>query len=268
MTDTAPEQRIRVYLEEQGGKSEASVEHLLVSFGFGERDERDRAVIVDALTSAGVRVDRPLGGLRRDEPVTLSLITPLVRPVPPWSAKATKVVPPGEDTRDSRRGVWRFALIAVVVLAAGGAAAGGYVIGAAAGVDLSRAHAEGVREGQRLAAARVDRGAIGSARRSGRRASYQRAYRKSFAESKERVLAAAPQACGDVRTSETPSLAKVRAQGVSCDSARNFVSGALNCGDLGGECKGYTCEAVSIAWEASEVTCTSGEAQIRFITGV
>jgi hypothetical protein len=268
MTDAAPEQQIRRYLEEQGGKSEASVEHLLVSFGFGEGDERDRAAIVDALTSAGVRVDRPLGGLRRDEPVTLSLITPLAGPVPPWSEEATKVVPPGEGTHDSRRGVRRFALIALVVLAAGGAAAGGYVMAEAAGVDLSRAHAEGVREGERLAAARVDRGAIRSARRTGRRASYQRAYRKSFAQAKERVLAAAPQACGDVRTSETPSLAKVRAQGVSCDSARNFVSGALDCGDLAGECQGYTCEAVSIAWEASEITCTSGQARIRFVTGV
>jgi hypothetical protein len=268
MTSAAPEQQIRRYLEEQGGKSEATVEHLLVSFGFGEGDERDRVAIVDALTSVGVRVDRPLAGLRRHEPVTLSLVTPLAGSFPPWSEEAAGVLPPPDGTGDSRSGVRRVGLIAVVVLAAVGAAAGGYVIGKGSGVDLSRARAEGVREGRGLAAASVDPGAVRSARRAGRRAGYRRAYSKSFAQSKERVLAAAPQVCGDVRTTETPSLAKVRAQGVSCESARNFVSGALDCGGLDGECQGYTCEAVSIAWEASEITCTSGQAQIRFITGV
>lgn len=268
MTSAAPEQQIRRYLEEQGGQSEATVEHLLISFGFGEGDERDRLAIVEALTSVGVRVDRPLVGLHGHEPVTLSLVTPLAGSLPPWSQAATKVLPPPEEAGGSRRGVRRFGLIAIVVLAAVGAAAGGYVIGERSGVDLGRARAEGVREGRALAAASVDSGSVRSARRAGRRAGYQRAYSKSFAQSKERVLVPAPQACGDVRISETPSLAKVRAQGVSCESARNFVSGALDCGGLDGECQGYTCEAVSIAWEASEVTCTSGQAQIRFITGV
>ena len=65
-----------------------------------------------------------------------------------------------------------------------------------------------------------------------------------------------------------PVLSKVRAEGVSCAAARTFVGGALQCRALDGECQGYSCEAVSIAWESSEVTCTSGEAEIRFITGV
>ena len=270
MSDAAPEERIRRYLEEQGGKSEATVEHLLVSFGVGggDHNDRDRVAIVDSLASAGVRVDRSLTGLARSELVTLSLMRPLLGSVPPWSEQATRVVAPDDDSRNSRSGFRRLAWIAAVVLAALGAAAGGYVMGEVSGEDLSRARAEGVGEGRRLAAARVDQAAVRSALRDGRRGGYQRAYRKSFARSKTRVIAAAPQACGDVRTSETPSLAKVRAQGVSCDSARNFVSGALSCGGLEGECQGYTCEAVSIAWEASEITCTSGQAQIRFITGV
>jgi hypothetical protein len=262
----SPEHQIRRYLEERGGRSEATVDHLLVSFGVDETDERGRIAIVEALRAVGVRVDRPLDGMHKRKSLTLSLSPSDSSSLPPWSKPETATRLLSAERR--RRGVWVIASLAAVVVAASAAAAGGYDFGKRSGVDLDRARAKGIKDGRRAAAARVDPGAIVSARHAGRRAGDRRAHKQAFAESKERVLAAAPQACGDVRTSETPSLVNVRAQGVSCEAARSFVTTALNCGGLEGECQGYNCEPVSIGWESSEVTCTSGNAQIRFITGV
>ena len=261
MTSAAPEQQIRRYLEQQGGQSEATVEHLLESFGTGEGDARGRAGITDALASVGVRLDRPLAGLAPHEPVTLSLAPARTGSPPPWAREAPAVVPPPWQTGESRGGAPQFALIAVAVLAALGAAAGGYLIGQGSGADLDRARAEGVQDGRRLAAASVDP----ESDRSDRRAGYRRAYRKAFAQSKAEVLAGAPEACGDVSTAESPGLRSIRAQGVSCESARSFVSTA--CDDPYGNCQGYNCEAVEVGWEIHETTCTSGDAQIRYISG-
>jgi hypothetical protein len=267
MTSAAPEQQIRRYLEQQGGQSEATVEHLLESFGTGEGDARGRAAITDALASVGVRLDRPLAGLAPHEPVTLWLAPARTGSPPPWAREAPAVVPPPWQTGESRGGAPRSALIAVAVLAALGAAAGGYLIGQGSGADLDRAHADGVQDGRRLAAASVDPESDRSDRRAGRRAA-DRAYDKAFAQAKAEVLAGAPEACGDVATSESPAIRSVRAQGVSCESARSFVSSARNCVDVVGECQGYTCENVQVAYEGREVTCTSGEAQIRYISGL
>lgn len=266
MTSAAPEQQIRRYLEQHGSQSEATVEHLLESFGTGEGDARGRAAITDALASVGVRLDRPLAGLAPHEPVTLWLAPARTGSPPPWAREAPAVVPPPWQTGESRGGAPRSALIAVAVLAALGAAAGGYLIGQGSGADLDRAHADGVQDGRRLAAASVDPESDRSDRRAGRRAA-DRAYDKAFAQAKAEVLAGAPEACGDVATSESPGLREVRAQGVSCESARSFVSSAQTCDDPYGECQGYNCEPVQVGWEVYETTCTSGDAQIRYISG-
>ena len=125
MTSAAPEQQIRHYLEQQGGQSEATVQHLLESFRIGEGDARGRAAITEALASVGVGLDRPLAGLAPHEPVTLWLAPARTDSPPPWATEAPAVLPPPWQTGESRGGASRSALIAVAILAAIGAAAAG-----------------------------------------------------------------------------------------------------------------------------------------------
>lgn len=63
---------IRSYLDDQGGSTDARVHHLLTTFEVDDDDATGRERIVAALSEEGVRLDRPLEGLGRDEQVVLS----------------------------------------------------------------------------------------------------------------------------------------------------------------------------------------------------
>ena len=152
----APELQIRRYLEQQGGNTEATLEQLLVTFGFNEGDERGRVVILEALSSAGVRVDRPLDGLDIRNPLALSLVAPVTAPPPPWLDLETAGPSPSQQARGNSRKGARVVAILAVLLAAAGAAVAGYLLAEQSGVDLDRARADGMREARRLAEARVD----------------------------------------------------------------------------------------------------------------
>jgi hypothetical protein len=276
-----PEQLIKRYVMQQGGRAEATVEHLLVSFGIPDDDGPGREGIEDYLQAVGVALGQSLAGLNPGETVELSIAA---AGAPPWHSAPTMVLPaqvptpamtavsptpastpsPAPDTR-SRRGLWIG--IAVFVLLAIGGGAGGYVFGSSGGADLDAARVAGQAEGQRVAAANVDPRTIKRASRTGRRAGYRRAYRTSFRKAKTRTLAGAPQVCGDVRTNETPVLIKIRAEQVSCDQALAFVRSTNGC-DLESTCQGYSCDAVSTGYESSEFTCTNGSRRIRFISAV
>ena len=212
------------------------------------------------LNAAGITVTPSLQWVGPDTRVTLQVAPPVP---PPWEAPGP---PPAqvEPTRRAGRGAI-VALVCVLVLLAAGGAVGGYLLGSESGTDLAAARAQGVRQGERLAAQRRDPAGLRRARAAGRREGYRRAYQPAFDSAKGQALAAAPKSCGDARSNETPTLTKVRAEGVDCPTALSLVRG---CQNYEAGCQGYSCDAVSIAWEASEVTCTSGGRTIRFITAV
>jgi hypothetical protein len=87
-----PEQVIRKYLDENGGQTEARVQHLLTSFGVDASDEAGRERIAESLASAGVEVDRPLAGLDEDEPIRLSVAAPAKRKLPPLLSEQPRPV--------------------------------------------------------------------------------------------------------------------------------------------------------------------------------
>jgi hypothetical protein len=164
----------------------------------------------------------------------------------------------------------RYAAGAFILVATLAAGLGGFIVGDRSGADLDRARDEGMVEGAaQVQRTRVPADQVRDAERAGRRSGFRRAYREAFRREKAKVLAAAPQNCGDARTNETPIISKVRAERIGCATALGFARRALTCQDLdGGACQGYTCSTVSIGWEASEVTCVSGARRIRFITAV
>lgn len=88
----SPEQVIRNYLDQNGGQTEAQVEHLLVSFRVDASDERGRERIAESLASAGVEVDRPLAGLAEDEPIRLSVVAMPKRRLPPLLSEHARPV--------------------------------------------------------------------------------------------------------------------------------------------------------------------------------
>jgi len=175
---------------------------------------------------------------------------------------------PSDSAASSRASLFLFVLatLAVVLSVAGGAA--GYVLGSRAGADLAGARLDGQREGERLAAAQLRPRDLRRAQRAGEKAGRRAAYGPANSAARNREIAAGPQACGDARTSETPVIAKVRAQGIGCAPALNFARQSLRCGNLEQECNGYSCSALSTGWEESEITCRSGERTIRWLTGV
>jgi hypothetical protein len=79
----SPESTIRGYLDDHGGETDATVDHLLLTFGISEGDLSGRDEIVGALSSAGVQIDPPLPFLSASEDVHLSVGTaPLPRTAP------------------------------------------------------------------------------------------------------------------------------------------------------------------------------------------
>lgn len=72
-TASSPEQTIRRYLDQHGGTTNATVDHLLKTFGVDEDDADGRGRITTALARAGVGIDRPLPFLAEDEGVRLFL---------------------------------------------------------------------------------------------------------------------------------------------------------------------------------------------------
>lgn len=70
MSDS-PEQVIRRYLDQHGGETNATVGHLLSTFGIDEDDHSGRDRIKDALSRAGVGMDRPLPFLDKDQDIRL-----------------------------------------------------------------------------------------------------------------------------------------------------------------------------------------------------
>ena len=133
--------------------------------------------------------------------------------------------------------------LTVVLSLAGGVA--GYVLSSRAGADLAEARAKGQREGDRLAAAQLRPRDIRRAERAGEKAGHRAAYGPAYSAARDPEIAAGPQACGDARTSETPLIAKVRAQGIACPPALTFARQSLQCQDLEQSCNGYDCNAVS-----------------------
>jgi hypothetical protein len=156
--------------------------------------------------------------------------------------------------------------LVVVLSLAGGLV--GYVLGSRSGADLDVARDAGREAGEGEAALQITAARRTKTFERGRRQGYRRAYRRAFAAAKAKVLAAAPMACGDADASDTPTLERVRAEGVACDEALAFVRSVRACQDLSAGCQGWSCSIVSIAWESSEITCTSGPRRVRFITGV
>jgi hypothetical protein len=69
--DSSPEHTIRRYLDEHGGVTDASVRHLLTTFGVAEGDQSGRNRITGALAGVGVAINRPLAYLGSDEQVRL-----------------------------------------------------------------------------------------------------------------------------------------------------------------------------------------------------
>jgi hypothetical protein len=68
---TTPEGVIRTYLDEHGGEVDATVGHLLTTFGADAADASARTRIIQALASMNVLLDRPIAHLGAEEPIRL-----------------------------------------------------------------------------------------------------------------------------------------------------------------------------------------------------
>jgi hypothetical protein len=69
----SPEEHIRTYLEAHGGETDATVHHVLMTFGVAAEDQPGRARIMASLAGAGVRVVPSLEGLPEDAHVRVGL---------------------------------------------------------------------------------------------------------------------------------------------------------------------------------------------------
>ena len=137
---------IRNYVDEQGGSTEASVRHLLVSFEVDD-DPAGREEIVARLAEEGIDVDRSLKGLDPDEQVVLATgRRPTAADAPPWehpreATSQTTVTdsaarPPTDPERRKDGRGRRAAVAAVVLVLAAAAGAGGYLVGGSGGENL------------------------------------------------------------------------------------------------------------------------------------
>jgi hypothetical protein len=83
--DAAPEHIIRRYLDEHGGRADATVGQVLATFHVSPGDRDGRRRVVDALAAAGVVLDRPLDDLGREAKLVVQLadIAPPPRAEPP-----------------------------------------------------------------------------------------------------------------------------------------------------------------------------------------
>lgn len=258
----SPAQIIRDYLDEQGGEVEVPFHNLLTTWGIGEVDPDARAAIERDLHGAGVSPTPGLRWVGPDTAVTLRLAPPPAAAPPPWAGQPELQATPA--SKQIGKGAIAALAVALVALVIGGGVAG-YLLGRDSDEDLQAAKTAGERSGEREAARRQDPAGLRRERAAGRREGYRRAYQPAFDRAKSTALSAAPKSCGDAKTSDTPYISKVRAEGVDCAAALAFASSCKN-PDTG--CQGYTCDTVSVAYEAGEVTCTSGGRRIRFISGV
>ena len=96
-----PAEIIRRYLERHGGRSEALVDHLLVSFEVAPNDAAGRERIVQELASTGVAIDGPLEGQAPEEPIELYLQEPIESP------GASAVADPADVRRESETAILR-----------------------------------------------------------------------------------------------------------------------------------------------------------------
>jgi hypothetical protein len=258
---SSPAQTVRQYLDQQGGEVVVPFHNLLTTWGANQADPEVRIAIERDLQAENVEITPGLRWVGPDTPITLRVSAAAAPGPPPWAADPEEPQAPGR-----RLGVGAVvALVAVLVLLASASAVVGYVLGRDSETDLEQAEARGKRAGEREAAARQDPSALRKARSAGRREGYRRAYQPAFDRTKSAALSAAPKSCGDARKNETPVVLKVRAQGVDCATALALARGCQN-PEAG--CQGYSCDAVSIAWESSEITCTSSGRTIRFISAV
>lgn len=164
---------------------------------------------------------------------------------------------------------WVVALTAVLVtLTVVGGALGGYVIGRGSGPELAKARAEGARAGAAKARARLTPAKRKAARRQGLKSGYRVAYRRALRTTKKKVAAGGPRNCGDAATNDTPSISKVRAEGVGCATALEFARSTKSCQDPTRGCGGYQCSTVTTGYEEGEFTCRRGSTTIRFLSGV
>lgn len=106
------------------------------------------------------------------------------------------------------------------------------------------------------------------AKRQGRKSGYDDAYRRAFRSTRAKVAVQGPHNCGDAKVDDTPSIVKVRAEGIGCATALEFAKGARSCQNLEVECQGYACSVVATGYEESEATCRRGGITIRFLSGV
>ena len=252
---TTPAHTVREYLEEHG-ETVVPFHNLLTTWRVDEPDLGRRIAIEQDLDEEGVKADPDLRWVRPESPVRLRA----VNGGPPQNGSVLAVSRPGQPRANAA-----LALTAALLLLAGGGALAGYHLGKDPGADLARAEAQGRRSGLDEAVARQDPAVLRAARATGGREGYRRAYRPAFDRARAAVLAAAPKRCGDARMHGNPVLTRVRAQGVSCAAAVEFVRG---CQTSAPGCEGYGCRATSIAWESREVTCTRAGATIRYVTGV
>lgn len=70
---TSPEDTIHQFLQDHGGETDATVGHLLSTFGVDGNDPAGRDRITNALGRADVQLDRPLSSLRADDGIRLSI---------------------------------------------------------------------------------------------------------------------------------------------------------------------------------------------------
>lgn len=174
----------------------------------------------------------------------------------------------GDPRGADRTRPWVAAVAAVVVtlaLIAGGI--GGYLLGTDSGRDLKAARSGGTADGRSKAAGELTTRKRRAAKRQGLKSGYSIAYKRALKTSESKVAAGGPHTCGDSKTSDSPFVSKVRAEGVSCATALGFASGARSC-SLDGPCQGYTCSNVATGYEEGETTCRRDAITIRFLSGV
>jgi len=212
----SPEDVIKSHLENNGGQENATLNHLLTTFGVEEHDREGRAEIERALSAEGIAVEPPLRDLGGDEPLRLSLGS--VEPEPstaviagtsnedhrtavpqeepgtagahPGGGTGPVSPPPGaQDAPGAGRRTPRVlvAVLVIALLAAAGGAAG-YLLGKSGGEDLDAARASGERAGQREGAARGAERGYDQGFRQGRRAGYKETYKKTYDKTYEAEL--------------------------------------------------------------------------------